>query len=172
VSVRLLTSDLGRWDQLDRQSIPDALVLTLFEDERPLRGAGGLCDWRLGGRLSRLLEEGRLLGKLHEVTLLPPGRKLPFPRIVLYGLGPSQGGGFDDGRVIEVSRRVVDVLDGLGVSRVALVLPGRSLGRVSARRALELWQQSVPSGRGQRLSEVLVVESASGYKELAEVLRR
>ncbi len=29
----------------------DTLVLSFFKDERPLRGANGLIDWRLCGRV-------------------------------------------------------------------------------------------------------------------------
>ena len=40
------------------EGVPETLVLPFFADERPLRGAAGLCDWRLCGRLSRLLAVG------------------------------------------------------------------------------------------------------------------
>jgi len=41
-------------ESLDRLSV-DVLVLGPFEGERPLRGTAGYCDWRLNGRLSRML---------------------------------------------------------------------------------------------------------------------
>jgi hypothetical protein len=62
VSVSFLASDLGKWDQLE--NAPETLVLPFFSDERPLRGAAGLCDWRLCGRLSRMLQAGRVAGQL------------------------------------------------------------------------------------------------------------
>src|SRR5438874_9265009 len=72
VTVSFLASDLAKWDQLE--GAPEALVLPFFSDERPLRGAAGLCDWRLCGRLSRLLASGRVQGQWGETTLYPPGK--------------------------------------------------------------------------------------------------
>jgi hypothetical protein len=59
-SVSFLASDLGKWDSLEQ--VPETLVLPFFADERPLRGAAGLCDWRLCGRLSRLLQSSSVAG--------------------------------------------------------------------------------------------------------------
>jgi hypothetical protein len=52
LSVKTLPVSL---QSLDRLSV-DVLVLGPFENERPLRGAAGYCDWRLNGRLSRMLK--------------------------------------------------------------------------------------------------------------------
>ena len=72
--IAFLPVDLGRWDHCPGG---DALVVPLWADVRPLRGAAGLLDWRLNGRLSQLLREGRLLGaageKLLFFTTLCPG---------------------------------------------------------------------------------------------------
>jgi hypothetical protein len=43
-----LPVDLLRWD---RGPGGDALVVPVWSDVRPLRGAAGLLDWRLCGRL-------------------------------------------------------------------------------------------------------------------------
>ena len=47
MSLSVLPLDLARWDESAR----DCLVLPVFKDDRPLRGAAGLADWRLCGRL-------------------------------------------------------------------------------------------------------------------------
>jgi hypothetical protein len=163
VSVAFLAPELGKWDTLDEQA---ALVLPFFADERPLRGAAGLCDWRLCGRLSRLLQQGRLSGQFRETTLYPPGRRLPFRRLVLFGLGPSSQ--FDDERARAASRAIVDVMSGLKLDRYAVVPPGRSTGRLSARRALELYLDAA----ARSPEEVLIVESPAGQKEAADLARR
>ena len=41
--LSILPLDLARWDEVAR----DCLVLTVFTDDRPLRGAAGLADWRM-----------------------------------------------------------------------------------------------------------------------------
>ena len=93
-SVGFLGAELSRWDSLLRDAGPRPSVLGLpfFEDERPLRGAAGLCDWRLGGRLSALLGatgEARLVGTFGERLLMPTGPRLPWQRLMLFGLGNS-----------------------------------------------------------------------------------
>src|SRR5690349_4139868 len=97
MALAFVSPELQRWDQLVELDgrRPEALLLPFFSDERPLRGAAGLADWRLCGRLSKLLEGGRVVGAFGESTLLP-GRLLPFEKVVLYGVGPSKQ--FDEGR--------------------------------------------------------------------------
>lgn len=168
MNVSFLAAELGKWDHLD-EAAPDALVLTFFSDERPLRGAAGLCDWRLCGRLSRMLKAGKLKGDLGEVTLYPPPR-LPFSRLVLFGLGPS--GGFDEARAREAAGRILETMRGMRVGRWALIPPGRSTGRLSARRALEIFLEEADRGTGDAPYEIVVVESAAGQKEAAELARR
>ena len=104
MAVSFLASDLGKWDQLE--SAPETLVLPFFSDERPLRGAAGLCDWRLCGRLSRLLQAGRVGGQLGETTLYPPGKRLPFARLLLVGLGAADR--FDEAAAKKASAVIAD----------------------------------------------------------------
>jgi hypothetical protein len=164
-SVSFLASDLAKWDSLE--NAPETLVLPFFSDERPLRGAAGLCDWRLCGRLSRLLQTSRVAGKLGESTLYPPNvsgaKRLPFQRLLLVGLGAADR--FDEKAAHEASRLIADKMAKLGPTRYALVPPGRSTGRLSARRALEIYLESAKTG------EVVVIESVAGQKEAAELTR-
>src|SRR3954469_12160874 len=110
MSVSFLASDLGKWDQLE--SAPETLVLPFFSDERPLRGAAGLCDWRLCGKLSQLLLSGKVGGGLGEATLYPRGRRLPFARLLLGGLGPADR--FDEAAARQASAAIADKMRRLG----------------------------------------------------------
>ena len=65
----------------------DVGLFPVFEDERPLAGLTAMFDWRACGRLSRLVREGRFVGRRFEALLMPGRRGLPAERIVLYGLG-------------------------------------------------------------------------------------
>jgi len=165
VNVSFLASDLGKWDAAE--SVPETLVLPFFVDERPLRGAAGLCDWRLCGRLSRMLQSSRVAGKWGEVTLYPPGKRLPFQRLLLVGLGAADR--FDEKAAHEVSRLIADKMRKLKQPRYALVPPGRSTGRLSARRALEIYLAELHDTDAS--ADVLVVESVAGQKEAAELTR-
>lgn len=64
MEVSFVVPDLRRLDELKSE----AIALAFFEDERPLRGAMGLLDWRLCGALSRLILRGRASGALERVA--------------------------------------------------------------------------------------------------------
>src|SRR5205823_2340745 len=66
----------------------ESLCLFVASDERPLTGLSGLADWRLSGKLSRLLRSGILTGRAGEAVLTPPGSRLAFQKMFLFGLGP------------------------------------------------------------------------------------
>jgi hypothetical protein len=157
--------------RLDGLAGVDALLLSFFADERPLRGVAGLTDWRLCGRLSRLLKAGRLAGARDEVTMVPPaGGRLPFSRILVFGLGPSdRPGPFGEAEYRQAVHGMRAVAARAGARRYAVQPPGRATGLIAARRALELWLD-VASFDGLD-AEVTILESPSGQKEMAEALR-
>jgi hypothetical protein len=169
MTVHFAGAELARLDAL---SEVDALALAFFGDERPLRGVAGLCDWRLSGRVSRLLRSGRLSGVRGEVTIMPPaGHRLPFGRIFHFGLGesdyPAPFGEIEDRFAV---REMQAVLARAGVLRYAVQPPGRATGLIAPRRALELWLE-VAAADGLD-ADVTIVESASGQKEMSEALRK
>jgi hypothetical protein len=163
--LSILAADLAKWDETDR----DTLLLPIFEDERPLRGAAGLCDWRLGGRLSRLIKARRASGVRGETVMMPVGRRLRFGRLVLFGLGGSRGYGED--RFREDVRWIRKVADDARIADYALEPPGRATGLIGARRALELWlDESTKDGLDP--AAVTLVDSTSGHKDMADLLRQ
>lgn len=104
------------------QAAGESLCLFVASDERPLTGLAGLADWRLLGRLSRLLRGGLLTGAAGEAVLTPPGGRLAFRKLFLFGIGPSAQG--ND----ELQRHVAGGLRKLaqaGVQEAALQLPSR-----------------------------------------------
>ena len=161
MALHFLAKDLSAWDG----SRSDTLVLTLFSDERPLRGAAGLADWRLCGRLSRLIMHGRFSGKRGEILMMPPGRRLPFLRVMLFGLGPSTQFGEDSFRVH--TQWIREVLEKAGVRDYALQPPGRATGLIAARRAVELWLNEEADD-----DEISIIDGAGAQKELADLFAR
>ena len=158
MSVHFAANELARLDTLGDL---DALVISFFGDERPLRGVAGLCDWRLCGRLSRLLRAGRMSGLRGEVTLMPPpGGRLPFGRLLLFGLGESDyPAPFGEAEYRAAVRGIRDVVQRAGIRKYAVQPPGRATGLIAPRRALELWLE-VAAADGHD-AEVTIVESAS-----------
>ena len=161
MALSVLPLDLSRWDESAR----DCLVLPVFKDDRPLRGAAGLADWRLCGRLSRLLKSSRATADAGETMLLPPGRRLRFKRVMWFGLGDAKG--YSDDRFRTDLSWIRGVVKNAGASDWALQAPGRASGLIGARRAVELMLED------EKLvaDAVTLLEDPSGAKDIAELLR-
>lgn len=71
--------------------IPGRVALaTFFEDVRPLKGSTSLIDWRLNGRLSDLILQGRISGQFSESLIMPSQGRLAANEIFIFGLGKSE----------------------------------------------------------------------------------
>ncbi len=161
MALSVLPLDLSRWDEANR----DCLVLPVFRDDRPLRGAAGLADWRLCGRLSRLIKANKATADAGETMMLPPGRRLRWKRILWFGLGDAKG--YSDERFRKDIGWIRDVVKAAGVSDWSMQAPGRASGMIGARRAVELMLEH--GGLGDQ--QVTVLEDPAGQKDIAELLR-
>lgn len=161
MALTVLPLDLARWDEAER----DCLVLPVFKDDRPLRGAAGLADWRLCGRLSRLIKTNRASADAGETILLPPGRRLRFKRMLWFGLGDAKG--YTDDRFRKDLAWMLGVVTRAGVTDWALQMPGRASGLIGARRAVEIVLED------QLLVDqpITLLEDPAGQKDIAELLR-
>lgn len=162
MALTVLPLDLDRWDEAAR----DCLVLPVFKDDRPLRGAAGLADWRLCGKLSRLIKANRASAEQGETLLLPPGRRLRFSKILWFGLGDAKG--YSDERFRKDIAWILGVVTKAGVSDWTLQMPGRASGLIGARRAIEIiLEDQMIVGQS-----VTLLEDPSGQKDIAELLRQ
>ena len=161
MALSVLPLDLARWDESKR----DCLVLPVFKDDRPLRGAAGLADWRLCGRLSRLVKANKANGEAGETLMLPPGRRLPFSRILWFGLGESKG--YSDERFRKDLARILSVVGKANITDWAFQAPGRASGLIGARRAIEIILEEQ-----ERIEQpITLLEDPAGQKDIAELLR-
>jgi hypothetical protein len=103
------------------QADAEALCLFIGADERPLTGLAGLTDWRLCGRLSRMIRSGMATGSGGEALLMPPGTRLSFKKLFLFGLGDARAEDELAARVADALRRLAQA----GVQDAALQLPTR-----------------------------------------------
>lgn len=103
----------------------DILALTLFEDERPLRGHAGMVDWRMNGELSRMIVNGYVSGREGEPLLISTDSRIPSPRILLFGIGDSKL--FEPKRFQGLLTAFVRTISKLNLSRLAVTIPGSSL---------------------------------------------
>ena len=161
MALSILPLDLARWDESAR----DCLVLPVFRDDRPLRGAAGLADWRLCGRLSRLLKSNKATAEAGETLLLPPGRRLRFSRVMWFGLGDAKA--YSDDRLRKDLAWIVGVVKKAAVADWALQVPGRASGLIGARRAVEILLED------DTLVDqpITLFEDPAGQKDIAELLR-
>jgi hypothetical protein len=161
MALSVMPLDLARWDEAQR----DTIVLPVFKSDRPLRGAAGLVDWRLCGRLSRLVRANRATGEAGETIMLPPGRRLRFKKIVWFGLGDAKG--YTEDRFRGDLSWIADVVAKAGVADWTLQMPGRASGLIGARRAIEI----VLEDRALADQPITILEDPAGQKDIAELLR-
>ncbi len=162
MDVRFVPPDLRKLDQLD----VDAVVLPVHADERPLRGATGLVDWRLSGRLSTLIARGRLRGLEGERVLVSTQARLAFDKVVLIGVGESAA--LDATVARGAIDAMLDVLDGLRARKAALALPGRTLGRLEAEAAMDVLAPRTLDPHEQDI--LIVIDASDEHRALARSL--
>ncbi|PKN44413.1 MAG: leucyl aminopeptidase [Deltaproteobacteria bacterium HGW-Deltaproteobacteria-20] len=114
----------------------EVLACCLFEDERPVQGMAGLLDWRLATRLSRWMGAGELTGARGEVALLAGKPRVPFEKLLLFGLGSKAR--FDEEVFLETVHRMLETLSGLRVRMAVVERPGRHTDVVDALRGTDL----------------------------------
>ena len=173
MAVSLLSVELSRWDQAPPG---DVICVPVWTDVRPLRGAAGLLDWRLCGRLSSMLASGKVTGAEGEQTLFPTAHRLPWRLVLALGVGPRRD--FSERRFQACVRRAFDAGRGLHARNLALALPGRDGERattgaaaaLTSRRALDLVLQELDATPGV-LDALAVIAPVAVQKELGEVLR-
>ncbi len=114
----------------------DALCLFVAEDDRPLSGAAGFVDWRLGGALSRVLQQGFFVGAADDRLLFPTGGTLPVPCVFAVGVGLEAS--VDAARLGRFLEGAAAMLKKAKVGSVALALPrAASVGDAARVEALE-----------------------------------
>jgi leucyl aminopeptidase len=167
-SITFLPLDLNRWD-----SGPggDAVVVPVWADIRPLRGAAGLLDWRLCGRLSQMIRDGRVAGSPNEKLLLSSSR-VPWKRILAIGLGETAD--FSEETYRETIVCILKALHGIGASTAAIALPGRDIDRIPAEHALREFASALATNQqenGTWLKAATIIDAPSAIKAMAEVVR-
>lgn len=114
----------------------EVIACGIYRDERPFAGLAGLLDWRLAGRLSRLAKKGFIVGEVGELLAMPVRPRLPFDKLLAFGLGPR--GSFGDATFRTVLERTMNALVGLHVKKAVVELPGRGDEVISAERAADI----------------------------------
>jgi len=148
----------------------EVLCLPVFADERPLRGAPGLLDWRLCGRLSRLLVEGMLVGEEGEALLMPPPEeRVAVERLLFLGAGARAT--FDEERCRALMAALCARVRALRVRTFALALPHDAAGALDPARAIDLLLEACAAD-GERLDEVVIVDTPEAQRAMEPRIER
>jgi hypothetical protein len=161
IATSFLPVDLLRWD---RGQGGDALVIPVWSDVRPLRGAAGLLDWRLCGKLSQMLRDGRFSGTVGEKLLLATGR-IPWQRVLAVGVGESIA--FGEGSFAEAISCCLEALRRLGVHSMAIALPGRDIDLLRPDQAMRGFLAGLAESErsaGPWLERLTVIDAAPSAK--------
>jgi hypothetical protein len=162
MDVHFVPPDLRRLDQLKSE----ALSVPIFSDERPPRGALGLVDWRLCGRISRLIQRGQLTGERGETVLVPARPRLTFEKLFVYGVGRRED--FDLELYDATVERMLATLTRARVRASVLVLPGRPHQLLGPVEAMERFLGV--ANRHSEHDDVTLVEDAESQKTMEPVV--
>jgi hypothetical protein len=160
VELRFASPSLYELDALETE----VLACALWEDVRPSDGVAGLCDWRLGGRLSRLQRSGFLRGSLGEVMLIPGRPRLSFDKLLLFGAGPRTA--FDEQVFGEVVRAMLRTIDDLHAEQAVVELPGRQSDLIAAERAADMLLEA--AGRSHEPSQWILIDDAEARRRVTQ----
>ena len=155
----------ARIESLERLQA-EMVVLPFFQDERPLRGAAGLIDWRLCGAISRTISGGYLDGRFGEKGLFAAPEGVRADALLLLGLGPSES--FEESGARAACALIAEALREAQTSSVALALPGRSLERLPALRAMQIWLETEPDPGP--LEDISIIEAPEEQRTLLSVV--
>jgi hypothetical protein len=97
-----------------------ALVLTLHENERPLRGLSGRMDWIFHGEISRFLKHGVIQGTPGEYSLLPIRKNEQTYFLLLMGLGKSSKPGLREKPSLAMLRELNTRLSSLQIKKIGI----------------------------------------------------
>jgi len=151
-------------------------VVSLFDKDRPLRGNAGRADWRLCGRISRLLLAGKLCGSAGEGLLVSAEGGLAAQWLLVLGLGPRDS--FDAAACAGFGRDVVARATRLRMSTIALGLPDSLTGDLTASGALEAFLSGAIAALSEKSDDLRMCivpatgDAARTRKTVADLLSR
>ncbi|MCH2172360.1 hypothetical protein MK489_16390 [Myxococcota bacterium] len=130
LTVELISGPFERFEA-------DLGIVFYFLHDRPLRGAAGRADWRLCGRLSDLLRNGRMLGGRGQGTLLTARAGVEAGRLMALGLGERES--FDSQALEELSGEAVRRALGLGARTLLVPIPDENPAGLELEDLLGTW---------------------------------
>lgn len=144
----------------------EALLFPLFREERPPSGLLGAVDWRFGGRISRLIAEGRVASELGALSLLPARRRLPsIDKVLIVGMGTMEA--FSEEHYSDYLSVIEEGIRPLAIRSLGMTLPGRALEKIEAAAAFE---SLIKHPRAPFALDLIVFDRHEAVKEMGTIL--
>lgn len=134
----------------------EVLALFFFHDERPLKGAAGLVDWKMNGALSNLIIKEISSGLSGESTLVLPGRRVNCQKILLFGLGNSKD--FSSDTLKRTTAILMEQLLKINCSDFCVALPTSKCTHIKPEDAAVMLVQGLAEKRGEDISVTILTE--------------
>ncbi len=96
------------------------LVVTCYENERPLQGLAGLLDWRFQGVISHCVRAGVISGKAGECAYVPVTKQGKTYHLILAGCGRSASPGARAQLPMDTLRQLQKNLSSLRLQQVGV----------------------------------------------------
>lgn len=150
-------------------SSSDLAVFFCFEEMRPFRGIVSLLDWRLHGRLSRMMIEGFFTGEKNVPLLVLPNRLLARQYVLLIGLGERLE--FGEHLYKEALFKAFEIHKSLRTKKPLFALPGRVEDAAEPEKAME-WFLEVYDCYTEEVDDVFLIEPVQSQKIMTPALER
>jgi hypothetical protein len=97
------------------------LVCGIYEDQRPLKGAAGILDWRLRGFISKFILNQKISGKNGELVYIPVQYQGLMRHVFLVGLGSKKNFSPDiQETTLKIVKSIAEQAKNLSFEKVAL----------------------------------------------------
>ena len=164
MELRFVQPELRRLDLL----VSEVLAVPIANNERPPRGCAGLIDYRLAGKISNVMASGALQGEIGEKVFLSGRPKVPFDKVLLYGVGDLDH--FNPQIYAGLVDQLLTSLAALGVRRAVVELPGRAHDLIEPEAAAEILLER--AGSNPMFDTWTLIDSASAQRAVTALLRR
>ena len=150
----------------------DLLVVPVFSDERPLKGFSGRIDWRLNGKISKLILKQTISGKFGETTIFSPKSKIKVKKLFIVGLGNKD-------HLTEINLQtafswVSKTIDGLNLQNFSIPLSQFSNHQLSFERVSRIYLEyfSRPIDSKPFSESIVIVDNKTELHEVANHIKR
>jgi hypothetical protein len=134
----------------------EVLAMFFFQDERPLKGAAGLVDWKMNGALSSLIIKEISSGVSGESTLVLPGKRINSQKILLFGLGDSKDCSTD--ALKDTTTQLVEQLIKINCRDFCLAVPPSKFTHIKPEDAAVMLVQGLATKKDEDLNVTILAE--------------